>query len=51
MQVDPIFMHVFALSYLFSFFFLLVTEKDKKTRFNTETNDFDQQTACGAPIC
>ena len=29
----------------------LVTEKDRKTCFHTETNDFNQQTACGAPIC
>ena len=26
-------------------------EKDEKTCFNAETNDFDKQTACGAPIC
>ena len=31
-------------------FFRLVTEKDKKTCFNAETIDFDQGTACEAPI-
>ena len=31
-------------------FFLLVAEKDEETCFNAETNDFDQQTACGAPV-
>ena len=37
----------------FSFFvlFLLVMDKDKKTYFNAESNDFDQQTACGALVC
>ena len=27
-----------------------MTEKYKKTCFNPEKNDFDKQTACGAPI-
>ena len=41
-----IIMHFFS----FSFLFPLVMEKDEKTSFNAETNDFDQQTACEAPI-
>ena len=45
-----IFCVIFALSFLFSFFFLLATEKDEKTCFPAETNDFDQQTVCGASI-
>ena len=28
-----------------------MTEKDEKTCFNAETNDFDQRTACRAPVC
>ena len=39
-------MKIFFLS-----FFPFVTEKDEKTCFDTETNDFDQQTACGVRIC
>ena len=31
-------------------FFPLVTEKDEKTCFNAETNDFNQRTACRAPV-
>ena len=27
-----------------------VTEKEEETCFNAETNNFDQQTACGAPV-
>ena len=43
MLVDHPFMHAFlVLSYLFSFFLLLVTYKDEKICFNAETNDFDQ---------
>ena len=34
---------------LFSSFFPLVMEKDEKTCFNAEKNDFDQQTAFRAP--
>ena len=37
-----------------SFFFLflpLMTEKDEKTSFQAETNDFDQRAACRAPFC
>ena len=37
------------LSKLFSFF-PFVTEKDEKTCFTAEKNDFDQQTVCGAPL-
>ena len=51
MLVDSSFMHVFLCYFctFLSFFFLfsLVTEKDEKTCFHTETNDFDQQ--MGAP--
>ena len=36
-----------TLSFLF---FLLLMEKDKKTYFFAEPNDFDQQTACRAPV-
>ena len=47
-------MQVFVLFLRFLFFFLsyfpLVMEKDDKTCFNAETNYFDQQTACGAPV-
>ena len=54
-MVDPLlcmlFSVIFALSFLFSFFFPLVTDKDEKTYFHTETNDFDQPTSCGAPFC
>ena len=46
-----VFLVLFALSYLFSFFFPFVTEKDEKTFFNTEINDFDERTVCGAPVC
>ena len=28
-----------------------MTEKDEKTCFNAETNDFDQRMACEAPVC
>ena len=27
-----------------------MTEKDEKTCLNAKTNDFDQRTACGAPV-
>ena len=37
------------LSILF-LFFPFVTEKDKKNCFNPDTNDFAQQTVCGASI-
>ena len=30
---------------------MFVTEKDRKTCENTEKDDFDQQTACRAPVC
>ena len=42
---------IFAFSFLFSFFFLLVMKKDEKTCFNAKTNDFDQPTVCKAPVC
>ena len=32
-------------------FFTFVTEKDRKTLFYRQENDFDQGMACGAPIC
>ena len=44
-----VFLVIFALSYLFSFF-PFVKEKTK-TCFNPETNDFNQQKTCGAPDC
>ena len=34
----------------FFLFFPFVTEKDEKTCFNAETNNFDQQSACRAPV-
>ena len=58
MLVDPLLLHVFVrLSFLFCYLFPLVMEKyektcyNAKTCFNAEINDFDQQMACGAPIC
>ena len=48
-------MHVFLCYFcaFLAFFFLflpLVTEKDEKTCFKAETNGFDQQMVCGAPV-
>ena len=38
----------FGLSFFFLFPFVM--QKDGKTCFNAETNDFNQQMACGAPV-
>ena len=38
------------LGFLFFFLFPFVMQKDGKTCFNAETNDFNQQMACGAPV-
>ena len=38
------------LFFVLSLLFLFVTEKDGKTCLNGEKDDFDQQTACEAPI-
>ena len=47
-------MHVFSVLFLrFPFFFLSFSVsdgKDEKTCFYAETNDFNQQAACGAPV-
>ena len=51
-QITPV-MHVFCVIFVLSFLFSafpLVMEVDNKTCFNAETNDFDQQTACIAPV-
>ena len=49
--VDPPFCMFFSYLLHFPFFFLLVMEKDlKKLVYNAESNDFDQQTACKAPV-
>ena len=48
----PPFIACFSCYFLyFPFFFPFVTENDEKTCFKTEANDFDQLTACRAPIC
>ena len=47
MLVDPLLLHVFC---AFLSFFPFVTEKEEKTCFNSETNDFDQGMLCGAPV-
>ena len=41
----------FLLFFPFVTFVTFVMEKDGKTCFNAETNDFDQRMACEAPIC
>ena len=53
MLVDPIFycmfLHVFVrLSFLFSLF---CSVSDRKSRFTIKKFDFEQRTACRAPVC
>ena len=42
---------MFFYAFLSIFFFFVCDRKRQKTCFNAETNNFDQQTACGAPVC
>ena len=45
------FMLILHFLFFFLSFFLLVTEKDKKTCFNAETNDFHQRTVWWTLVC
>ena len=47
----PLFMHVFLLFFGLSFLFSVCDGKRRKNFFSCWKNDFDQQTACRAPVC
>ena len=48
--VDPPFVHVSFVLFGAFLFFPFSSVIDRKLHFNSETNEFDQQTACGAPV-